>query len=132
MSLSRSRELYLVTGTVNIKHLVVWGELGPLNRKISFEKFLWPRFVNRTFIYIIQGAGTQYILLNVAQFEDAAISMSTEWLCTCMPHIYFCYFELFRCFVSYWNLSEPEDTFSIRALTLICAFIMNSNILLKF
>ena len=84
MSLSRSCELYLVTGTINIKHLAVWGEIGPLNRKISFEKFFWPRFVNRTFIYTIQGAGTPYILLNVAQFEDAAISVSTEWLCTCM------------------------------------------------
>ena len=69
---------------INIKHLAVWGEIGPLNRKISFEKFFWPRFVNRTFIYTIQGAGTPYILLNVAQFEDAAISVSTEWLCTCM------------------------------------------------
>ena len=84
MALSRSCELYLVTDIINIKHLAVWGELGLLNQKISFEKFFWPRFVNRTFIYTIQGAGTPYILLNVAQFEDAAISVSTEWLCTCM------------------------------------------------
>ena len=107
MSLSRSCELYLVTGTINIKHLAVWGEIGPLNRKISFEKFFWPRFVNRTFIYTIQGAGTPYILLNFAQFEDAAISVSTEWLCTWMISEAMIYSVLIctHLFLLFWTVS---------------------------